>query len=70
MLSSMNAMKNEMSIGRSSSPSKREIKLRIGTISGSVMETGKRLGIPTPYHEMVVSLIHAMENRNRTQEKS
>ena len=49
---------------------KKGARSEVDTISGSVVETGKRLGIPTPYHEMVVALIHAMENRNRTQEKS
>ena len=49
---------------------KKGARSEVDTISGSVVETGKRLGIPTPYHEMVVALIHAMENRNRTQGKS
>lgn len=49
---------------------KKGARSEVDTISGSVVETGKRFGIATPYHEMVVSLIHALENRNRTQEKS
>lgn len=49
---------------------KKGARSEVDTISGSVAETGKRLGIATPYHEMTVALIHAMENRNRTQGKS
>ena len=49
---------------------KKGARSEVDTISGSVAETGKRLGIATPYHEMVVALIHALENRNRTQGKS
>lgn len=49
---------------------KKGARSEVDTISGSVVETGKRLGIATPYHEMVVDLIHAMENRNRAQGKS
>ena len=49
---------------------KKGARSEVDTISGSVAETGKRLGIATPYHEMTVTLIHAMENRNRTQGKS
>lgn len=45
------------------------VDLRIGTptevdtISGSVVRAGKRLGIPTPTHQVLVQLIHAMEGR-------
>lgn len=35
----------------------------VDTISGSVVRAGKRLGIPTPTHQVLVQLIHAMENR-------
>lgn len=35
----------------------------VDTISGSVVRAGKKAGVPTPSHEFVVSLIHAMENR-------
>ena len=36
----------------------------VDTISGSVVRAGKRAGVPTPNHEFVVTLIHAMEGRN------
>ena len=42
---------------------KKGARSEVDTISGSVVETGKRLGIATPYHEMVVALIHAMEHK-------
>lgn len=35
----------------------------VDTISGSVVDTAHGLGIPVPYHEMIVALIHAMENK-------
>ena len=35
------------------------------TISGSVVEAAKELGIPVPVHETVVALIHALEAKNR-----
>lgn len=35
----------------------------VDTISGSVVEAARALNVPVPYHEMVVSLIHAMENK-------
>lgn len=44
---------------------KQGVRSEVDTISGSVVETGKRLGIPTPCHEVVVTLIHAFEDRNR-----
>ncbi|HOG02075.1 MAG: 2-dehydropantoate 2-reductase [Firmicutes bacterium ADurb.Bin248] len=37
----------------------------VDTISGSVVDAAKRLDVPVPFHEMAVSLIHAMENKNR-----
>lgn len=49
---------------------KRGVRSEVDTISGFVVETGRRLGIATPCHEMVVALIHAMENRNSIHEKS
>jgi 2-dehydropantoate 2-reductase len=40
---------------------KNGMRTEVDTISGSVVESGKRLGVPVPYHEFVVSLIHAFE---------
>ena len=42
---------------------KKGARSEVDTISGSVVETGKRLGIPTPYHRLIVDLIHAMEHK-------
>lgn len=39
------------------------MRTEVDTISGSVVESAKELQIPVPYHEMIVSLIHAMEER-------
>ena len=38
-------------------------RTEVDTISGSVVESAKRLGVPVPYHEFLVSLIHALENK-------
>ena len=38
-------------------------KTEVDVISGFVVETGHRLGIPVPTHELMVELVHAMENR-------
>ena len=38
-------------------------RTEVDTISGSVVRAGKKCGVPTPYHEFVVDLIHSMENR-------
>ena len=35
----------------------------VDTISGSVVRAGKKAGVPTPSHEFLVGLIHAMEGR-------
>ena len=43
---------------------KNGVRTEVDTISGSIVETANRLGIAVPYHEFVVSLIHAMENKN------
>ncbi|MBN1453112.1 MAG: 2-dehydropantoate 2-reductase [Anaerolineales bacterium] len=43
---------------------KNGVRTEVDTISGSVVETAKRLGIAVPYHEFVVHLIHAMENKS------
>ncbi|MPM14030.1 2-dehydropantoate 2-reductase [bioreactor metagenome] len=39
----------------------------VDTISGSVVEIAKRLGVEVPYHRMVVALVHAMENKIQNQ---
>ena len=41
----------------------------VDTISGSVVEAAKDLGISVPYHEMVVQIIHAMEERGVRNDK-
>jgi 2-dehydropantoate 2-reductase len=38
-------------------------RTEVDTISGSIVRAGKKCGVPTPYHEFVVDLIHSMENR-------
>ena len=38
-------------------------RTEVDTISGSVLEAGDTMGIPVPYHNMVVHLIHALENK-------
>ncbi len=35
----------------------------VDTISGSVASRGKALGIPTPTHDLIITLVHAMERR-------
>ncbi|MFI3169396.1 MAG: 2-dehydropantoate 2-reductase [Faecalibacterium sp.] len=35
----------------------------VDTISGSVIARGKALNVPTPTHQLIVNLIHAMERR-------
>lgn len=35
----------------------------VDTISGSVVRAGKRLSVPTPTHDLIVNLVHAMEGR-------
>ena len=39
-------------------------KTEVEFISGSVVRAARRLGVPAPRHEMMVLLIHAMEDRN------
>lgn len=41
----------------------------VDTISGSVVRAAKRLGVSAPHHEMMVLLIHAMEDKNRLKEQ-
>ncbi|MCI6888155.1 MAG: ketopantoate reductase family protein [Clostridium sp.] len=38
-------------------------KTEVNTISGSVVRASKKCGVPAPTHEMIVELIHAMEER-------
>ncbi|MGN0157749.1 MAG: ketopantoate reductase family protein [Brotaphodocola sp.] len=38
-------------------------KTEVNTISGSVVRAAKKCGVPAPTHEMIVELIHAMEER-------
>ena len=40
-------------------------KTEVDVISGFVAATGHRLGVPVPTHEMMVALVHAMENRGK-----
>ena len=40
-------------------------RTEVDTISGSVVKAGNDFGVPVPCHEMVVSIIHAMENKAR-----
>lgn len=42
---------------------KNGVRSEVDTISGSVVETAERLRVFTPYHRMIVALIHAMENK-------
>lgn len=37
----------------------------VDTISGSVVAVAREIGIPVPYHEMLVLVIHAIEEKNR-----
>lgn len=41
------------------------VRTEVDTISGSVVEEAKRLGIQAPCHEFAVELVHAMEDKNR-----
>lgn len=38
-------------------------KTEVDTISGSIVQAGKQWGVPTPSHQFVVSLVHALEGR-------
>jgi len=44
---------------------KNSVRTEVDTISGSVVRAGKRLGIPVPNHEFAVSLVHAIEDKNK-----
>lgn len=39
-------------------------KTEVNTISGSVVRASKKCGVPAPTHELIVELIHALEDRN------
>lgn len=43
-------------------------KSEVDSISGSIVRAGKRLGIPTPTHNMAVNLVHAIEERGNAKE--
>lgn len=38
-------------------------RTEVDTISGSVLEAAKAMGLSVPYHEMVVKMIHALEDK-------
>lgn len=40
-------------------------KTEVNTISGSVVRASKKCGVPAPAHEMIVELVHAMEERGK-----
>lgn len=40
-------------------------KTEVNTISGSVVRASKKCGVPAPTHEMIVELVHAMEERSK-----
>ncbi len=39
-------------------------RTEVSVINGAVVENGRRLGVETPAHELIVELVHAMEGRN------
>lgn len=40
-------------------------RTEVNTISGSVVRASKKCGVPAPTHELIVELVHAMEERQR-----
>jgi len=40
------------------------IRTEVDTISGSIVRAGQKCGVPTPSHEFLVGMIHAMEDKN------
>ena len=40
-------------------------RTEVDTISGSVVAAGREVGVPTPSHDFLVALIHAMEARGK-----
>jgi 2-dehydropantoate 2-reductase len=45
---------------------KNGVRTEVDTISGYVVEVAKRLGVPAPYHEFMVALIHAFEDKGQS----
>lgn len=43
---------------------KAERKTEVSVINGAVVEAGRRLGIPTPTHELILDIVQSMEGRN------
>lgn len=43
-------------------------KTEVNTISGSVVRASQKCGVPSPTHQLIVELIHAMEDRNKKTE--
>ena len=43
-------------------------KTEVNTISGSVVRASQKCGVPAPTHQLIVELIHAMEDRNKKNE--
>lgn len=40
-------------------------RTEVNTISGSVVRASKKCGVPAPTHELIVELVHAMEERQK-----
>ena len=40
-------------------------RTEVNTISGSVVRASRKCGVPAPAHEMIVELVHAMEERKK-----
>ena len=40
-------------------------KTEVNTISGSVVRASRKCGVPAPTHELIVELVHAMEDRQK-----
>lgn len=43
-------------------------KTEVNTISGSVVRASQKCGVPAPTHQLIVELIHAIEDRNKKTE--
>lgn len=44
-------------------------KTEVDTISGAIVKAGKKFGVNTPYSEMAVGLVHALEIKNISQKE-
>ena len=44
-------------------------RTEVSVINGAVIEAGKRLGIPTPTHGLILDMVQAMEGRNAISDK-